>query len=81
VRFKPTQPAPTTRPTVKLHSPASTIWPTVILLPPQRASRKHFEAKFVEQQKQIESLATIVQKVSAQLEQNKAAPQLVADNQ
>jgi hypothetical protein len=35
----------------------------------------------VEQQKQIESLATIVQKVSAQLEQNKAAPQLVADNQ
>jgi hypothetical protein len=43
--------------------------------------QKEFEAKVAQQQKQIESLTTIVQKVSAQLEQNKAAPQLVADNQ
>jgi hypothetical protein len=42
---------------------------------------KDFEAKFAKQQKQIEALSVGLQKVSAQLELNKAAPQTVADNQ
>jgi hypothetical protein len=43
--------------------------------------RKYFEAKFVQQQKQIEALTATVQKVSDRLELNKPAPQMVADNQ
>ena len=43
--------------------------------------RNYFEAKIVQQQKQIEALAATVQKVSNQLELNKAASQVVASNQ
>jgi hypothetical protein len=43
--------------------------------------QKAFEAKFTQQQKQIEALTAMVQKVSNQLELNKPAPQLVANNQ
>ena len=43
--------------------------------------RKHFEAKIAEQQKQIEALTAIVQKVSNQLELSKPAPQIVANDQ
>ncbi len=43
--------------------------------------RKYFEAKFVQQQKQIETLNATVQKVSDRLEVSKAAPQIVANNQ
>ena len=43
--------------------------------------RKYFEAKFVQQQKQIEALTATVQKVSDRLELSKPAPQIVADNQ
>jgi len=42
---------------------------------------KDFETKFAEQRKQIESLTTGLQKVSAQLEVNKSAPQTVLNNQ
>ena len=43
--------------------------------------KERFESKLVQQQKQIESLAAGLQKVSAQLELNKAAPQTVlSDN-
>jgi hypothetical protein len=38
-------------------------------------------AKIAQQQKQIEALTATVQKVSAQLELSKAAPQTVAENQ
>jgi hypothetical protein len=43
--------------------------------------QKNFESKIAQQQKQIEALTATVQKVSAQLELNKPAPQIVADNQ
>src|ERR1700719_579543 len=42
--------------------------------------RKCFEAKFVQQQKQIEALTATVQKVSDRLELSKPAPQMVADS-
>jgi hypothetical protein len=42
--------------------------------------QKEFESKLAHQQKQIEALATGLQKVSAQLELNKAAPQMVNNN-
>ena len=42
---------------------------------------KDFEAKFAQQQKQIEALTAGLEKVSAQLELSKAAPQTVAENQ
>jgi hypothetical protein len=41
--------------------------------------RKYFEAKFVQQQKQIEALTATVQKVSNQVALSKPAPQLVAN--
>jgi hypothetical protein len=43
--------------------------------------RKDFEAAIARQQKQIEGLTAALQKVSAQLELNKAAPQTVLNNQ
>src|SRR5436190_1869166 len=42
---------------------------------------KDFESKLAEQQKQSEALTAAVQKVSAQLEVNKPAPQTVLNNQ
>jgi hypothetical protein len=42
---------------------------------------KDFESKLAEQQKQIEALTAGLQKVSAQLELNKAAPQIAENNQ
>jgi Chaperone of endosialidase len=42
--------------------------------------KKDFESKIAEQQKQIETLSSDLQKVSAQLELNKAAPQTVRNN-
>jgi hypothetical protein len=41
---------------------------------------KDFEAKLVEQQKQIAALTAGLQKVNAQLEANKPTPQVVANN-
>jgi len=41
--------------------------------------QKTFEATFAQQQKQIESLAATVQKVSDQVALSKPAPQLVAN--
>ena len=43
--------------------------------------RRDFEATLAQQQKQIEALTAVVQKVSAQLELNKSAPQTVLNNQ
>jgi hypothetical protein len=43
--------------------------------------QKEFGAKVAQQQKQIESLTTIVQKVSDQIKVSRPAPQLMADNQ
>jgi flagellar capping protein FliD len=43
--------------------------------------QKAFEAKFAQQQEQVEALTATVQKVSNQLELNKAAQQVVASNQ
>ena len=43
--------------------------------------RKDFEAALARQQKQIEALTAGLQKVSAQLEVSKPAPQTVANNQ
>ena len=43
--------------------------------------QKSFESKFVQQQKQIEALTAVVQKVSAQLEVTKPAPRTVLNNQ
>ena len=43
--------------------------------------RRDFEAALAQQQKQIEALTAVVQKVSAQLELNKSAPQTVLNNQ
>jgi hypothetical protein len=42
---------------------------------------KDFESKLAEQQKQIEALTAGLQKVSAQLEASKSAPQVVNNNQ
>jgi hypothetical protein len=42
--------------------------------------RKDFESAIARQQKQIESLTAGLQKVSAQLEMTKAAPQTVQNN-
>jgi hypothetical protein len=42
---------------------------------------KDFEAKLAQQQKQIEALIASLQKVSAQVEMNKPAPQIVLNNQ
>ena len=42
---------------------------------------KDFESKFAEQQRQIQQLTAGLQKVTAQLELNKTAPQTVADSQ
>jgi hypothetical protein len=43
--------------------------------------QKAFEAKFALQQQQVEALTATVQKVSNQMELNKAAQQVVASNQ
>ena len=43
--------------------------------------QKEFESKIARQQKQIEALTAGLQKVSAQLELNKPAPQTVVNNQ
>jgi hypothetical protein len=43
--------------------------------------QKDFQAAAERQQEQIETLTAGLQKVSAQLELNKPAPQLTADNQ
>jgi len=43
--------------------------------------RRDFEAALAQQQKQIEALTVGLQKVSAQLEVSKAAPQKVVNNQ
>jgi Rps23 Pro-64 3,4-dihydroxylase Tpa1-like proline 4-hydroxylase len=43
--------------------------------------QKEFQSTIAQQQRQIEALRTGLQKVSAQVELNKAAPQAVADNQ
>jgi uncharacterized coiled-coil protein SlyX len=43
--------------------------------------QKDFQAAAAHQQEQIEALTSGLQKVSAQLESNKPAPQLTADNQ
>jgi hypothetical protein len=42
--------------------------------------KKDFESKIAEQQKQIEALTAGLQKVSAQVEMNRPAPQTVVDN-
>jgi phage shock protein A len=42
--------------------------------------RRDFEAALAQQQKQIEALTAVVQKLSAQLELNKSAPQTVLNN-
>ena len=43
--------------------------------------RKDFDSKLAQQQKQIEALTAGLQKVSAQLEVSKPAPQTVLNNQ
>ncbi len=43
--------------------------------------RQDFQSRLAEQQKQIEALTAGLQRVSAQIELNKPAPQMVADNQ
>ena len=43
--------------------------------------QKGFQSKFAEQQKQIKALTDGLQKVSAQLEVNRPAPQMVGSNQ
>jgi len=43
--------------------------------------RRDFESKLAEQQKQIEGLTAGLQKVSAQLEMGKPAPEMVVNNQ
>jgi hypothetical protein len=42
--------------------------------------KKDFESRVAKQQKQIEALTAVVQKVSAQLQLNKVAPQTVENN-
>jgi len=43
--------------------------------------QQDFQSRFAQQQKQIEALTAGLQKVSAQREVNKGAPQTVANNQ
>ena len=43
--------------------------------------QKNFESKITQQQKQIEALTAVVQKVSAQVDLNRPAPQIVLNNQ
>ena len=43
--------------------------------------QERFDSRFVQQQKQIEALTAGLQKVSAQLELNKSAPQTVSNDQ
>jgi phage shock protein A len=43
--------------------------------------KKDFESKIAQQQKQIEALTVGLQKLSAQIEANKTAPQLVSNTQ
>jgi hypothetical protein len=43
--------------------------------------RRSFDSRFAEQQEQIEALTAGLQKVSAQLEVSKAAPQTVVNSQ
>ena len=43
--------------------------------------KKDFESKLAEQQKQIKALTSGLEKVSAQLETSKPAPQMVLNNQ
>jgi hypothetical protein len=43
--------------------------------------QKSFQSKLAEQEKQIEALASGLQKVTAQIEASKAAPQMVANSQ
>ena len=43
--------------------------------------RRDLESKLAEQQKQIEGLTAGLQKVSAQLEMGKPAPEMVVNNQ
>jgi len=42
--------------------------------------KQDFQSKLAHQQKQIEALTADLQKVSARIELNKAAPQTVVDN-
>jgi hypothetical protein len=46
----------------------------------QDAKTQRQEALIVQQQKQIEALTAVVQKVSEEIEVNKTTPQLVADH-
>jgi len=43
--------------------------------------KKDFESKLAEQQRQIKALTSGLEKVSAQLETSKPAPQMVGNNQ
>jgi hypothetical protein len=43
--------------------------------------KKDFQSKLAEQQRQIKALTSGLEKVSAQLETNKPAPQMVVNNQ
>jgi hypothetical protein len=43
--------------------------------------KQDFQSKLAEQQKQIATLTTTVQKVSAQVEMSRSAPQTVGNNQ
>jgi hypothetical protein len=43
--------------------------------------KQDFQSKLAEQQKQIEALTAGLQKVSAQVEMNRTAPQMVVNNQ
>jgi len=54
----------------------------VLALETQLAQQqKEFESKLSQQEKQIESLSAGLQKVSAQLEMSKPAPEIVANDQ
>ena len=43
--------------------------------------KKDFESKIAKQQRQIEALTASLQKVSARLETNELAPQIIVSNQ
>src|SRR5206468_9188150 len=43
--------------------------------------KKDFESKIAEQQKQIEALTAGLQRVSAQIETSRSAPQMIVNNQ
>jgi hypothetical protein len=51
------------------------------LKPTVAQQQKGFEAKLAKQKEQIEALAASLQKITAQLELNKPAPQTVLNNQ